>query len=108
MKAQRITASQHVLNDRSNRLTFILAHADLSDLTVLLEQRYPDKRECVTADGVILVKAIETEFLITAYVGTLDKVYAMYKSAGMEIPVSLKKKILRNKKRNYVELQNRG
>ena len=55
-----------------------------------------------------LVKAIETEFLITAYVGTLDKVYAMYKSAGLEIPASLKKKILRNKKRNYVELQNKG
>lgn len=108
MKAQRITASQHFLNDRSNRLTFILTHADLSDLTVLLEQRYPDKRECVTADGVILVKAIETEFLITAYVGTLDKVYAIYKSAGLGIPAPLKKKILRNKKRNYVELQNRG
>ena len=46
MKVQRITASQHVLNDRSNRLTFILTHTDLSDLTVLLEQRYPDKREC--------------------------------------------------------------
>ena len=91
MKAQRITASQHFLNDRSNRLTFILTHTDLSDLTVVLERKFPDKRECVTADGVILVKAIETEFLITAYVATLDKVYAMYKSAGMDVPPSLKK-----------------
>ena len=107
MKAQRITASQHFLNDRSNRLTFILTHTDLSDLTVVLERKFPDKRECVTADGIILVKAIETEFLITAYVATLDKVYAMYKSAGMDVPPSLKKKILRNKKKNYVELQNR-
>ena len=107
MKAQRITASQHFLNDRSRRLTFSVTRTDLGGLTVILGRRCPDKRECVTADGVILVKAIETEFLITAYVATLDKVYAMYKSAGMDVPSSLKKKILRNKKKNYVELQNR-
>ena len=102
----KIKMSQHILTERADRLMFILSHEDLSNFTILLEQKYPTKRECVTADGVILVKDLQEEFLITAYIATLDKVYAMYASAGLAVPAPLKKKILRNKKKNYIKLQN--
>lgn len=93
--------SRHVIEEREERMVFILSHEELSaDFTSVIEVPFikEDKRECLTKSGVIFVKALREEFLITAYVPTIDKVYAMYKVMGMEMPYSVKRTVIRNKK----------
>lgn len=95
MKPTRIKMSRHVQEERLDRLTYIAMEVGFGE--VVLEQRYPDKRECVTDTGVILVKALNDEFLITAFVATIDKVSAIYLSNGYErIPTAIYNKIAKN------------
>jgi hypothetical protein len=97
--------SEHLKQERIDRMVYILSHPSLGIGSVVLEHRMETKRECVTDSGIILVKALETEFLITAYVATLDKVYALYRSEGHDhIPDGLAHRIVKN--RPHVKLQN--
>lgn len=100
MTAMRITVSQHVQNDRADRLTYILSHPDLCDFTPAVEQIHPNKVECITVDGVMLVKSLDRSFLITAYVVTIDKALAVYKSQGLALPKYLDRKIKQNEKKH--------
>lgn len=97
--------SNHLKQERLDRMVYILSTPSLGLGEVVLEHRMDTKRECVTNSGIILVKALETEFLITAYVATLDKVYALYRSEGHDhIPDGLAHRIVKNKP--HVQLQN--
>lgn len=97
--------SKHLMEDRLERMTYILSTPALSIDKVVLEHRMKTKRECVTDSGVILVKALETEFVITAYVATLEKVYALYRAEGHDhLPDGLVHRI--NKNKIHVVLQN--
>lgn len=97
--------SKHLMEDRLERMTYILSTPALSIDKVVLEHRMETKRECVTDSGVILVKALETEFVITAYVATLEKVYALYRAEGYDhLPDGLVHRI--NKNKIHVVLQN--
>ena len=97
--------SSHLVHERLDRMTYILSTPALDISKIVLEHRLETKRECVTSSGVILVKALETEFVITAYVATLDKIYALYRAEGYDhLPDSLAHRILKNK--DHVRLQN--
>lgn len=97
--------SNHLKQERLDRMVYILSHPSLGLGEVVLEHTMETKRECVTNSGIILVKALETEFLITAYVATLEKVYALYRAEGHDhIPDGLAHRIVKNKP--HVKLQN--
>ena len=103
MKPTRIKMSQHVQDERLDRLTYIAMNIGFGE--VVLEHRMETKRECVTDTGIILVKALDDEFLITAFVGTIDKVSALYHSNGYErIPTTIYNKIAKNSK--HLKAQN--
>lgn len=97
--------SSHLIHERIDRMVYILSTPALDISNVVLEHRMENKRECVTSSGVILVKALETEFLITAYVATIEKVYALYRAEGHDhLPDGLAHRIAKNK--DHVKLQN--
>lgn len=103
MKAKRIVMSAHVREERLDRLTYIAMNVGFGE--VIIENRLETKRECITDTGVILVKGLEDDFLITAFIGTIDKVSAIYHANGYErIPTSVYNKVIKNA--CHVKLQN--
>ena len=103
MKAKRIVMSAHVREDRLDRMTYIAMNVGFGE--VVMEHRLETKRECITNTGVILVKALEEDFLITAFVGTIDKVNAIYHANGFErVPTNIYNKVQKNA--YHVKMQN--
>ena len=99
MRPNDLTISAHLLTERVERLTYILSQPDLCDLTPAIEVPIGNKREVLTIDGVLLVKAATTEFVITAYLPSINKVYAMYQSIGRShIPDQICKKVNKNRR----------
>lgn len=88
--------SEHTKTDRLDRMVYIATTVGFGN--VIFERVEQDKRECLTDTGVLLVKALESDFLITAFIVSIDKANAMYKSAGKgRMPDSLYRKINKNK-----------
>lgn len=90
--------SKHVTTDRMNRMLYIAQYVGWG--TPVLEVVMPatNNRYCLTDTGVILVKDVEQEFVITAFVGNMDKVVLMYRTAGYEhVPNRMYQKVVKNK-----------
>ena len=87
--------SEHCKTDRINRMVYIATTVGFGE--VVLEVKCEDKRECVTDTGVILVKALKEDFLVTAYIGSIDKITSMYKAVGKDkMPNWLYSKVVKN------------
>lgn len=103
MKTNRIVMSAHVREDRLDRMTYIAMNVGFGE--VVMEHRMESKRECITDTGVILVKGLEDDFLITAFVGTIDKVSAIYHANGFDrVPTKIYNKVQKNV--YHVKMQN--
>lgn len=88
--------SKHTKTDRLDRMVYIATTVGFGN--IVLERVEGDKRECLTDTGVLLIKALQTDFLITAFIVSIDKANALYKSAGIaRMPDSLYRKINKNK-----------
>ena len=72
----RMTLSKHAKIERENRLTYIAMTVGFGQ--VIRERITDTRRICLTSTGVILVKDVEEEFLITAYVGSKEQVSWIY------------------------------
>ena len=72
----RMTLSKHAKIERENRLTYIAMTVGFGQ--VIRERITDTRRICLTSTGVILVKDVEEEFLITAYVGNKEQVRWIY------------------------------
>lgn len=97
-----IIMSEHCKIERLERMVYIATTVGFGD--PVFEVYCEDKRECVTDTGVILVKSLNEDFLITAYIGSIDKISAMYHGAGYDkMPTWLYNKVLKN--RRYLKEQ---
>ena len=93
-----VEMSYHCREDRLDRLTLIASTIGWGE-PVAVEQ-WPDRRQILTDTGVIMVMAKDRDFLITAYIPTIDKAVALFRSVyGKKVifPRSLKNAIKRNK-----------
>lgn len=103
MKVQKIALSSHAKNERLDRLTYIAVNIGFGE--TVIEHCMETKRECVTDTGIILVKDLHNEFLITAFVGTIDKISAIYHANGFErVPTHIYNKAQKNL--YHVKMQN--
>jgi hypothetical protein len=106
MKTTKIKMSTHVVEERLDRLTYIAMNIGFGK--IIIEHCLETKRECITDTGIILVKDLKEDFLITAFVGTIDKVSAIYHANGYErIPTPIYNKVIKNtyhvKRQNVVK-----
>lgn len=105
MKATRVKMSAHVIEDRLDRLTFIAVNVGFGE--VILEHTYQrkDRVECLTNTGVLIVKSLTDNAIITAFIPDIDKVSAMYMSSGYtRVPGPIYTKVVKNQR--YQKMQN--
>lgn len=91
--------SKHCTEDRLDRLVKIATTIGFGK--VILTCEVNGGRECLTDTGVLLVKDLYEEFLITAYVINIKRLTAMYASHGYtRIPSGIYNTVCKNMKRN--------
>ena len=94
-----ITVSNHIRYQRSERLVAILTHVGLGEPMMEFYDTHQRNINVLTSTGVYLVYDLDKTTLITAFMATLDKVYAMTKSNPMPIPKSMKAIIKKNEQK---------
>lgn len=97
-----IKLSHHAAADRIERLVNIAATIGIGEEIVSFP--YTDQKQqkiqSITDTGVLLVMSSDRSVLITAYMVTISKAFALYKDNGMDIPPKLIKTIQYNLKKH--------
>jgi hypothetical protein len=93
--------TRHAIVDRIDRLMYIAQTIGFGE--IIAEEIHNGGRECLTDSGVILVKAIDEERLITAWIADLDRALAIYRGAGKgnTLPRTIANKIKNNSKHRH-------
>lgn len=91
--------SKHIIYDRLDRITAILSDSYLSDFRVFAETTKGKHREILTVNGVLLIKPIDQDLLITAYLPTPMKVSAIFHSMGRDVPKAYFQRIYKNQEK---------
>lgn len=94
----KIEMSSHVMRDRYERTTRILTEVGLGEEAFTLTDRRHDNAQIVITDkGVVLVKSLTSDKLITMFLADTLKTWAWFKAAGYaSIPPRLLKVIKYN------------
>ena len=89
----------HAAVERIDRIMYIAQKIGWGN-GIVLEVRKEERgtRECLTDSGVLIVKGLEDDIFVTAFVPSVDKVYSLYHSLGKRIPSYLLFKIKKNQK----------
>ena len=98
---EKVKLSKHLLEDRSDRVTFILMHTGIG--TVIYEKLKEGRRLCLTDEGVVLVKGID-DTIITMYYAEMAQ--ARFACEEERIPKAVKSAIERNIKKGWLTAQN--
>ena len=95
--------THHVSIERFDRIEYIIDTIGLGD-EVILEAMLPNaenvmRRMQITNTGVLLVKALDDDILVTAWIAKMDQAIRICRSAGrIRMPDSLYRRIQQNKK----------
>ena len=100
-----IVLSKHAKVERENRLTYIAMTIGFGQ--VIKERIAGNHRICLTNTGVILIKDIVEEFLVTAYIGDQAQVSWMYPNERVpqDIWYQMKRNATHIKKQNLIIFQ---
>lgn len=76
----RMKMTKHAAEDRIDRLMQIATTIGFGkEVLCVPSDTKPDAVECLTDTGVIIIKSADKKVMITAYVATIDRVFALYK-----------------------------
>lgn len=98
---EKMIMTKHA-GDRMDRLMFIAQYVEGGFGETYYQSYNPetDRYEVLTTTGVIIIRAVDTPTLITAYPASLDKVIAMFKARNpyFSVPEWLRNRISKNEK----------
>ena len=89
----------HAAVERIDRIVYIAKNVGWGE-GIVVEVRREEKgtRECLTDSGVLIVKNINEDIFITAYVPSYEKTISLYKMAGKRMPSYIAAKVKKNQK----------
>lgn len=95
----KLEITKHARNDRLDRIMYIAQNVGWGKIVVEYPDTERDVRICLTDTGVIIVKSMDVERLVTAYVGTVNEIKWLYVNVGYNrIPDFMYNKAVKNKK----------
>lgn len=91
--------TKHVMNDRMERIVYIAQNVGWGETIISYIDTNRKVRVCLTSTGVIFIKNVDVDRLITAYVANIDEVKWIYTVMGYErIPERVYNKTMKNRK----------
>ena len=93
--------SAHILTDRANRLRRLEEVLGFTHVALEWVDEANSKRYCLTSSGVMIIKALHEDFVITAWMATVDQLYRMCLMMGKaQMPPKLYKRVSKNMERH--------
>ena len=89
----------HAEVERKNRMAML--EETLGFTNPVLEVVIQERRYFLTSSGIIIVKPMTRDIVITAFMATYDQGYRLYQLAGKkEVSPKMRKRLLKNEKRH--------
>lgn len=99
--------SKHLQNDHPERLAALEEYIGFTNIAlevVEVHKKYGRRRVGITSSGIMIIRNVRENFIITAYLPTMVEVEKVAKQAGKKcVPPKLLKKVQKNLER-YPEL----
>ena len=96
-----MTLSYHAQYERADRLARLEEVLGFTKIVLEVPVVEEGKRYCITSSGILIVKAIEEEFVITAFMCNINQCYRLYSMAGKgQVSPKLYKRITKNIERH--------
>ena len=93
--------SYHAQVERADRLTQLEEVLGFTHIVVEVPVVEEEKRYCLTSSGIIIVKNLHRDFVVTAYMANLNQCYRSCRMAGKsQIPPKLHKRVTKNLERH--------
>lgn len=93
--------SYHIQYERSDRLQKLESVLGFSRIVLEVPEVDQDKKYCLTSSGIIIVKSLYKDFVITAFMANINQCFRLYKMAGKKcISPKMEKRILKNIERH--------
>lgn len=101
----KMQMTQHVLNDRMERMLYIAEHVGWGEVIMEVENTATTCM-CLTSTGVVLVKNLHRDTLITAYLPNRNDLIYICRALGYNrIPTIVENKMRKNHKHYLVLAQ---
>lgn len=96
-----MTLTYHAAHERAERIAALEEVLGFTSIVVEVGVAAEQVRYCITSSGVILIKNLQKDILITAYMASIAQVYAICRLAGKaQIPPKLYKRVIKNNERH--------
>ena len=93
--------SYHALHERSGRLKQLEEVLGFTKIILEVPVLEDKKRYCLTSSGVIIVKNLYEDFVITAFMANMNQCYRLYRMAGKKhLSPKMEKRVLKNIERH--------
>ena len=96
-----MTFSYHATYERADRLQALEEVLGFTKIVVEVPVVEEQKRYCLTSSGILIVKNLHREYVVTAFMATIDQTYRICRMAGKsQIPPKLEKRVVKNNERH--------
>lgn len=96
-----MTLSYHAQYERAERLALIEEVLGFTNVAFTVDIPEENHKYCVTTSGVLMVKGMDEDVLVTAFAITVEKLTYLCRRAGKaQIPPKLYKKVVKNYERH--------
>ena len=96
-----MTFSYHAAYERADRLQALEEVLGFTKIIIEVPVVEEQKRYCLTSSGILIVKNLHRDYVITAFMATVNQAYRICRMGGKsKIPPKLEKKIIKNNERH--------
>lgn len=93
--------SYHARVERAERLALLEQVLGFTKVVLEVECKEEQTRYCLTSSGIIIVKNLYTDLVVTAYMANLNQCYRLYREAGKaQMSPKMRKRVLKNIERH--------
>lgn len=96
--------SKHLQNDHPERLAALEEYIGFTNIvleTIEVHKKYGRRRVGITSSGIMVIRSMRENFIITAYLPTMTEVEKVAKQTGKKcVPPKLLKKVQKNLERH--------
>ena len=93
--------SYHAQVERADRLAQLEEALGFTHIVLEVPVVEEEKRYCLTSSGIIIVKNLHKEFVVTAFMANINQCYRLYRMAGKgQMSPKMQKRVVKNCERH--------
>lgn len=93
--------SYHAQVERADRLAQLEEVLGFTKIVLEVEVVEEEKRYCLTSSGILIVKNLHRDYVVTAFMANIDQCYRLYRMAGKaQMSPKMYKRVIKNCERH--------